>query len=151
MNTSPSPTPASPADSPSPSASTELLALFGRVNNYLLTEQTAHSAVDGLAEIARDIIDSATGAGVSIIDTKGTPVSVGATDQHVMEADSLQYEHGQGPCLSAWALGEPVYIADTHNDQRFREWTVAVQPLGIRSCMSVPLLNRTSRLGAMKV
>jgi GAF domain-containing protein len=125
--------------------------IFGRSNGYLLTEQTAHDAVNGLAEIARDIITAAEGAGVSIIDQDGTRVSVGATGPDVLEADNLQYEFGQGPCMRAWSTGEPVYIADTRTDDRFRQWTSAVTELGIRSCLSVPLLNKPAGLGAMKV
>jgi GAF domain-containing protein len=136
---------------PSLSLPPELLAVFGRTNGYLLTEQTAHDAVNGLAEIARDIIGAAEGAGVSIIDTDGTRISVGATDPDVLEADDLQYELGQGPCITAWSLGEPVYIADTRTDDRFPRWTPAVGPLGVRSCLSVPLLNTPAGLGAMKI
>ncbi len=145
MNTSPS------HPSPDSSLPPELLAVFGRTNGYLLTEQTAHDAVDGLAEIARDIIGAAEGAGVSIIDTDGTRMSVGATNPRVLEADNLQYEFGEGPCITAWSLGESVYIADTRTDDRFPRWASAVEPHGIRSCLSVPLLNTPAGLGAMKV
>ncbi|MHA7145380.1 GAF domain-containing protein [Arthrobacter sp. TmT3-37] len=127
------------------------MAVFGRTNGYLLTEQTAHDAVDGLAEIARDIIGAAEGAGVSIIDTDGTRMSVGATNPRVLEADNLQYEFGEGPCITAWSLGEPVYIPDTRTEPRFRTWASAVTDVGIRSCLSVPLLNTPAGLGAMKV
>ncbi|MDQ0734719.1 GAF and ANTAR domain-containing protein [Arthrobacter agilis] len=145
MNTTPS------SSSPDSAPPRELLAIFGRSNGYLLTEQTAHDAVNGLAEIARDIIGAATGAGVSIIDQDGTRISVGATNPDVLEADNLQYEFGQGPCMRAWSTGEPTYIPDTHTDDRFQEWTSAVTKLGIRSCLSVPLLNKPAGLGAMKV
>lgn len=148
MNTTPQP---SPSSSHLPELPAELLAVFGRSNGYLLTEQTAHDAVDGLAEIARDIIGAATGAGVSIIDQDGTRVSVGATDARVREADDLQYEYGEGPCITAWSLGEPVIIADTHTDPRFQQWTSAVRELEVRSCLSVPLLSTPVGLGAMKV
>ncbi|WP_182977085.1 hypothetical protein [Arthrobacter cheniae] len=47
MNTTPS------NPSPDSSAPRELQAIFGRSNGYLLPEQTAHDAIDGLAEIAR--------------------------------------------------------------------------------------------------
>ncbi|MHA7283894.1 GAF and ANTAR domain-containing protein [Arthrobacter sp. TMS2-4] len=127
------------------------MAIFGRTNGYLLTEQTAHDAVDGLAEIARDIIGAAEGAGVSLMDTDGRRMSVGATDPRVLEADDQQYELGQGPCMSAWVSGESVYITDTHTDQRWQRWTTAVAPLGVRSCLSVPLLDKPTGLGAMKV
>ncbi|MHA7279906.1 GAF and ANTAR domain-containing protein [Arthrobacter sp. MDT2-2] len=63
----------------------------------------------------------------------------------------MQYEFGQGPCMPAWSTGEHVYIADTGTADRFQQWTSAVTELGIRSCLSVPLLNKPAGLGAMKV
>jgi GAF domain-containing protein len=134
-----------------PQSSAELLTIFGRTNGYLLTEQTALEAVDGLAEIARDIITTATGAGVSLMDQDGKRVSVGATDDSVLAADNLQYELGEGPCISAWATGTPVYIGDTHTDDRWPEWTSAAAEGGVRSCLSVPLLHTPTGLGALKV
>ncbi|KQO00800.1 hypothetical protein ASF21_10800 [Arthrobacter sp. Leaf234] len=127
------------------------MTIFGRTNGYLLTEQTVHEAVESLAEVARDIIGPATGAGVSIIDQNGARVSVGATDPRVLEADDLQYTFNQGPCISAWSTGHPVNITDTHTDDRFQKRTTAVTELGIRSCLSVPLLSKSTGLGAMKV
>ncbi|MHA7219218.1 GAF domain-containing protein [Arthrobacter sp. MDT1-48-3] len=129
----------------------EFKAIFGRANGQLLTEQTAQDAVDGLADIARDIISAAGGAGVSIIDTLGTRLSVGATDPHVLAADDLQYGLGEGPCMSAWSTGISVYIKDTHPDDRFPAWKGAAAGIGIRSCLSVPLLAKPVSLSAMKV
>jgi GAF domain-containing protein len=132
-----------------------LFTIFGRTKGYLLTEQTAHDAVEALAGVARDVIGAAQGAGVSIIDSSGHRTSVGATDENVLEADSLQYDLGEGPCISAWATGTPTYIADTQtrtsSDDRWLKWAAAAAARGVRSCLSVPLLNRPAALGAMKV
>ncbi|MHA7279865.1 GAF domain-containing protein [Arthrobacter sp. MDT2-2] len=116
-----------------------------------MTEQTAHGAIGGLAEVAADVIVAAYGAGVSLIDENGQRLSVGATSNGVLEADHLQYTFGQGPCLTAWASGTPVYIADTHIDDRWEKWMTAAAKNGIRSCLSVPLLKKPVALGAMKV
>ncbi|MUK03203.1 GAF domain-containing protein [Vibrio cholerae] len=134
-----------------PPPSSELFTIFGRTNGYLLTEETAHDAVDGLATVARDIISSAQGAGVSLMSPDGKRLSVGATDGHVLEADNLQYEFGEGPCIAAWSTGAPVVIADTHADERWPQWTAAAAASGIRSCLSVPLMHNQAGLGAMKV
>ncbi|WP_422391867.1 GAF and ANTAR domain-containing protein [Arthrobacter sp. N1] len=133
-------------------SSDELKTIFGRTKGYLLTEQTAHDAVDGLAEVARDVVGPATGAGVSVISVDGQRQSIGATDARVLEADTLQYELGEGPCLTAWASGEPAHIPDTEEDQRWPQWSAAVADRGVRSCLSVPLLHADSgRVGALKV
>jgi GAF domain-containing protein len=134
-----------------PSPSLELFTLFGRTNGYLLTEQTAHDAVNALSGVARDIIGAAEGAGVSIIDSSGHRTSVGATDDIVLDADQLQYDLGEGPCLSAWATGTPTYIADTRTDDRWEQWNTAAAEQGVRSCLSVPILKAPAALGAMKV
>lgn len=94
----------------------DLATIVARTKGYLLTEQVAHEAVEALAEIARDVIGVATGAGVSVISVDGTRESVGATNDRVLEADTLQYDLGEGPCLSAWSTGEP--DAFTSEDRR---------------------------------
>ena len=141
MNTTPTPAPASP----------ELMTIFGRTKGYLLTEKTAYSAVDALADIARDVISAAQGAGVSVISVDGKRSSVGATDQSVLNADTLQYDLGEGPCLSAWATGSPAYLPDTHTDEHWTHWSLAAAANGIRSCLSVPLLTSPAGIGAMKI
>lgn len=135
----------------SPHPSFELHTIFGRTNGHLLTKETAHSAVDDLADVAADIISAAYGAGVSLINSEGQRLSVGATSDGVLAADDLQYELGEGPCLSAWSTGVPVYITDTHTEKRWQSWTTAAAHAGIRSCLSVPLLKKPAALGAMKV
>ncbi|MFJ6003384.1 GAF and ANTAR domain-containing protein [Arthrobacter sp. NPDC092385] len=149
----------------SPAPSSELFTIFGRTKGYLLTEQTAHDAVEALAGVAKDVIGAAQGAGVSIVDSSGHRTSVGATDDDVLEADNLQYDLGDGPCISAWATGTPTYIADTLSDtnnhtgsgrgsgsgDRWQKWMAAAAARGVRSCLSVPLLNEPAALGAMKV
>lgn len=134
-----------------PQISSELLTIFGRTKGYLLIEETAYDAVDGLAEVARDIIGAAYGAGVSLLAHDGKRLSVGATDAKVQYADDLQYEFGEGPCIAAWSTGAPVHIVDTHLDGRWPQWAAAAASSGIRSCLSVPLMGKRTALGAMKV
>jgi hypothetical protein len=77
----------------------EIGAIIGRTKGFLLTERTARDAVDAvdaLAEGARDAVDHAEGAGVSLI-RDGDRTSVGATDAEVLEADTLQFTLGKAP------------------------------------------------------
>jgi GAF domain-containing protein len=69
----------------------------------------------------------------------------------VQVADERQYELGQGPCLLAWASGEPVLVSDALHDRRWPEWARAAAELGLRSSVSAPLLAGESALGAVKV
>ncbi len=129
----------------------ELAAVFARFSNVLLTEETVSSALKLITEAAVLAVNDAAGAGVSLMDTSGNRSSAASTSPLVAQADALQYELGQGPCISAWASGSPVDIADVHTDLRWPEWGMAAGDLGLRSCVSVPLLSGDLAFGAIKI
>ncbi|MFF1253007.1 GAF domain-containing protein [Pseudarthrobacter sp. NPDC058329] len=129
----------------------ELAAVYARFSNVLLTEETVANALKLITEAAVLAVDDAAGAGVSLMDTNGSRNSAASTSHLVEQADTLQYELGQGPCLSAWASGHPVDIADVRSDLRWPEWGQAANSLGLRSCVSVPLLSGDLAFGAIKI
>lgn len=129
----------------------ELAQLTARLADLLLTRDSAEDAVQSLAHAAKEAIPHAAGAGASLIDVRGRKTSTGATDTVVLEADRLQYELGQGPCLSAWAEDRTQVIADTAAEARWPQWTTAAAALGIRSALSTPLSAGGAPIGAMKV
>ncbi|MFF0945307.1 GAF and ANTAR domain-containing protein [Kocuria sp. CPCC 205300] len=133
------------------SSAMELTAVFARIQNMLLSQEHATAAVHQLAQVAQDLIPSAAGAGVSLIDAHGSRTSTGATDHLVEAADALQYELGEGPCLSVWATETLQRVNDTTDDDRWPQWSAAVARSGIRSMLSVPLVFQDRCLGAMKV
>jgi transcriptional regulator with GAF, ATPase, and Fis domain len=129
----------------------ELTLALARINDLLLTEEKVDRAVQLLAEGIRDAFPGSSGAGVSLMDENGTRTSTGATDSVVLEADSAQYELGQGPCLTAWATERTVLIQDVLTDDRWPLWSVAVRDLSIRSVISAPLMAGRHCLGALKI
>jgi GAF domain-containing protein len=125
--------------------------VFGRLSNVLLTEQTVANALKLITEAAVLAVDDAAGAGVSLMESNGRRSSTASTSPLVAQADSLQYDLGQGPCLSAWASGLPVDISDVRTDLRWPEWGMAADGLGLRSSISVPLLSGDLAFGAIKI
>jgi hypothetical protein len=73
----------------------ELACVLARLSNALKL----------ITEAAVLAVDDAAGAGVSLMETNGNRSSAASTGSIVVQADALQYERGQGPCLSAWASG----------------------------------------------
>ena len=67
------------------------------------------------------------------------------------EADGLQYELDEGPCLTATATRELVVIEDLEHEGRWPRWAAAVRPLGLRAALSTPLVAGNDTLGAIKV
>ena len=137
-------------DNPLPTAN-ELAALTGQVAGGFLTEESASKAVQSMAYILKDSVPGSAGAGASIINARGRRESTGATDPIVLRADRLQYELGQGPCLSAWAEQRAIIIQDTREETRWPKWTEAISDLPLRSVLSVPLTTDGRRIGALKV
>jgi GAF domain-containing protein len=129
----------------------ELAAIFARASELLLTDETVACALELITTSAQAAVAGAAGAGVTLIDNAGLKHTASASNPLVHVADGRQYELGQGPCLLAWASGEPVLVHDVRNDQRWPEWAEAATELGLRSSVSAPLLAGESALGAVKV
>ena len=129
----------------------EITAVFARATRLLLTEETVAHALRLITDAATAAIPGAIGAGVSLIDGSGLRQTTAASDAVVAEADALQYELGEGPCITAWASGETVLVEDLASDRRWRRWAPAAASLGISSSVSCPLLSGGLALGAVKV
>jgi GAF domain-containing protein len=128
----------------------ELAAVSARVSGLLLSEETVETALGLLSSLAQETVPGSSGAGVSIIDERDRRSS-GATDQRVLNADDLQYELGEGPCLTAAAERRLVRIDDLADDNRWPRWATAANSLGLRAAMSAPLVAGNSTLGAIKI
>ncbi|AUI51816.1 GAF and ANTAR domain-containing protein [Arthrobacter crystallopoietes] len=129
----------------------ELSLVIARIEGLLLTAEKVDRAVQLLAQAIKDAVPGSIGAGVSLLDSRGRRTSNGATDRVVEEADALQYQLGQGPCLTAWAAEETVIIQDVATEPRWPQWSAAVASLPIRSVISTALISQNECIGALKV
>jgi GAF domain-containing protein len=129
----------------------ELAALTVRIADLLLTHETVDEAVSALAQALKEAIPGTLGAGVSLMDTRARRTSTASTDPDILRADQLQYDLGQGPCLTAWAQQATVTVEDTHTDHRWPAWSRAVADLPVRSVISTPLSTPDGAIGALKV
>jgi GAF domain-containing protein len=129
----------------------ELSGAIGRVMGLLLTEEKVDHAVQLLSRAVKEAIPGTVGAGVSILDAQARRTSTGFTDTIVEQADALQYELTQGPCLTAWASEQSVLVQDARTDPRWPQWSTAISALPIRSMVSTPLISEGLSIGAMKI
>ncbi|MFE7629942.1 GAF and ANTAR domain-containing protein [Kocuria sp. NPDC057446] len=129
----------------------ELTTVLTRLHGMLLESAAATAAVAQLAEVARDLIPMATGAGVTLVDQHGQPRSTAATDPAVEALDRLQYELGEGPCLAAWDTVSLQRVDDTTTETRWPMWAKAAVATGLGSVLSTPLVFQGREVGAVKV
>jgi GAF domain-containing protein len=129
----------------------ELAAVAASAAGILLSEGTVAETLKLITAVAKSSVPFALGAGVTLIDSNAHETSAAASDEVVEQVDALQYELEQGPCLSAWASGETIVVQDTAEDERWPQWSRAVAPLAVASCISVPLKSSAESFGAVKV
>ncbi len=128
----------------------ELAGVFARMSGLLLSEETVETALGVLSSLAQETVPGSSGAGVSMIHGRRR-TSSGSTDARVEEADALQYQLDEGPCLTAAATRQLVRIDDLSTDARWPKWAAAALPLGLHAAMSAPLVAGDQSLGAIKV
>ena len=128
----------------------ELAGVFARMSGLLLSEETVETSLALLSSLAHETVTGSCGAGVSVIEG-GRRTAAGSTDERVREADGLQYELDEGPCLAAADLRELVVVDDLHQERRWPRWAAAVVPLGLHAALSAPLVAGDTVLGAIKV
>jgi GAF domain-containing protein len=121
------------------------------MSGLLLSEETVQTALQLVTTLALDTISGAVGAGVTLVDAEDRKVSAASTSELVSQADDLQYQLGEGPCLLAFARGEVVRVDDLERETRWPRWRAAALPLGLRSSLSAPMVSNAQTLGAIKV
>lgn len=129
----------------------ELATVFARMSGLLLSRETVGTALRLLVSLAGETIPGVVGAGVTLIDQRGRETTAAASDAVVEQADALQYELNEGPCLAAWAQRETIRVDDIPAEERWPRWSQAAGALGLRSSLSVPLVAADEALGALKV
>ena len=120
--------PADPALPPPVDLSSALTQMAGLV----LSRETVDTALELVTSLAATTTAGTLGAAVTVVDEHGKR-SRAASDAVAEQADALQYQFDEGPCLTAWRTQEMVRIDDTTTDARWPRWNAAVSELGVRS------------------
>jgi GAF domain-containing protein len=148
--TTPAELPPPRPDEPSAPPPVELTWALGQMSGLLLSRETVETALQLVTSLAATTTAGTLGSAVTVVDERGKR-SRAASDPTAEQADALQYDLDEGPCLTAWRSAELVRLDDTTTDGRWPRWNEAVSRLGVRSVLSTPLLVGPESIGAMKV
>jgi GAF domain-containing protein len=96
---------------------------------------------------------SASGAGISVITSKGVRGVAAATDQDSERLEELQVVLGEGPCLDAWTDRRPVLMPELGSDaaRRWPAYVPAAYEVGLRAVFAFPLQIGAVRLGVLDI
>jgi GAF domain-containing protein len=129
----------------------ELATVFARISGLLPSAETVDTVLALITSVAVETIPGSVGAGITLVDDAGRRTTSAATDPLVEQADALQYELDEGPCLTAAALRQVVRVDDVATDRRWPRWAAEVAPLGLGAALSAPMVAGTRATGAVKV
>lgn len=111
----------------------ELADLMSTVADTLRTPVTPEESLQQITTNAVATIAGITGASISVTDSDHTIETLAPTDPIAAEADQLQCDLGEGPCLDA-ALSEPVVqVDDLASDDRWPVYGPKAAALGLHS------------------
>lgn len=116
----------------------------------LLATEDVEQFVQQLVGRAATAIDGGLSAGVTLA-RDGHPATVASSDQDAAQYDEVQYDHDEGPCLTAMRTGQVILIDDLVGDDRFGEYRDHALALGLRSTMALPLDGGDHAVGALNL
>lgn len=105
-----------------------------------------------IAQVAGTSVPGFDHVGISIVTRSGEIATRAATDPLVGQLDDLQYELGEGPCLSAMREHPVVTVPHARHDQRWPAYMPRAVALGLRSQLAVRLfLDDKGTLGGLNL
>jgi GAF domain-containing protein len=110
-----------------------------RLSRIKFTEHSMQSALQEVADIAKEAIPGASDVSVTVV-TRDEADTVVWTGDRAVDADESQYQQGYGPCLATARRGQLHHIDDAAKDDRWGDYAVMAKTMGVLSSVSVPML-----------
>lgn len=108
---------------------------------------------DLLDKVVRSAVIAASGgvcAGLALA-RDGHLSTIASSDARAAQYDELQFTCDDGPCLAVMRERKVVLVEDLSGDQLFNRYRPLALALGVRSCVSLPLISKNRCLGALTV
>lgn len=103
-----------------------------------------------VADFAVRAIPAADGVGVMVVHDN-RPNTVVASADFVDFVDAIQYELGEGPCVSAAATASTVVSDSLGSDGRWPRFGERARDAGVQSALALPLTTASGVVGALNV
>lgn len=104
-----------------------------------------------LAHVATDEIQRRMSCGLTA-QVEGRKVTIAASDELAAALDQVQYDSGEGPCLTAMATAELVEVSNPADVDQWEVWRAEAVRRGLRKSLSIPLVTMSGDvLGALNL
>lgn len=137
-----------PGTDPGPSELAEVAAAYEQLSGLL----EINAEVERLRLAARLAVSVVGGSSCAItLELDGSVVPVVGSDHRAVEVDMIQYAGGAGPGFAALRTGAAVAIPDMRAETRWAKFPRLALAVGVRSCLSLPLLVDGRPVGVLSV
>jgi transcriptional regulator with GAF, ATPase, and Fis domain len=125
--------------------------VFAEVARSLLGQADVRQTLQRIVDMAVEMIDGCDHAGISFL-KRGKGTTPAASDDIPPLVDAIQYETGEGPCLSAIREHEVFQSGDLASESRWPHFAArAAAETGVSSMLSFRLFVAGDTLGALNL
>lgn len=125
-------------------------AVVGQLGRLPLAEHSLSSVLHQVSAVAAEVLPEEPTTSVTVVGG-GRPATVAASGPLARTLDDVQYQLGDGPCLSAATTGRPSELLDTHRPAGWAAFAARAAAEGCRSVLSFPLPGRDHAAAALNV
>jgi GAF domain-containing protein len=115
------------------------------------TSRDLPATLDAIVRSVPRCLEGIDHAGIAVTHPDGRVETLAATDDVVRDLDRLQYELGEGPCLTALYDEPVVTVPDSHREERWPRFMPRAVARGLTGLMGVRLLLHGRTLGGLNL
>jgi GAF domain-containing protein len=141
----------SAAHDTAPHGPADLAQRLSDLARTLLDEEGVDQTLQAIVDAAVGTIPGAQYAGLSVVERRRKISTRAGTAELVFQVDQVQYDTGQGPCLSATYEQQTVHLPDMTTEHRWPDFTRRITELGVLSMLSFRLYVQGDNLGALNL
>jgi transcriptional regulator with GAF, ATPase, and Fis domain len=141
---------AAPVPDDASSDGDDISSSITELQNVLLGTESIDMFIQELAVQAARLVAGSLSCGITL-SRSGKNSTVGCSGEQATAVNELQYELGEGPCLTALSDRCPVQSDDMTAETRWPRFALAAAERGVRSCLSLPLIAQDVTVGALNL
>jgi GAF domain-containing protein len=126
-------------------------SFFAQVSQDLMRIGDETPTLQSVVERAVDVVPACDWASVTLRRRRNRTETVAASSDVARQADQLQYDLDEGPCLEAALTGEPRLSNRLETSEDWPRWGPAAAEIGVHSILGIQLSTVDEVLGALNL
>jgi GAF domain-containing protein len=126
-----------------------LSASIDVLTGFLVGERTMGDTLQRVADLGQAALPGADLTGLTLLERQGRPTTAVCTSPEAIEFDQIQYELGDGPCLTAFREMRVISVPSMEAETRWPEFAARASVKGVHASLSAPLIVGDGGIGAL--